>query len=52
MISHEKIDIFTANKILFIQPHPDDNELFAGGTVAKLVDNNIEVHYLSITNGG
>jgi LmbE family N-acetylglucosaminyl deacetylase len=33
------------NKILFLGPHPDDAEFSSGGTIAKLVENNIEIHY-------
>ncbi|MFC4411785.1 PIG-L deacetylase family protein [Chungangia koreensis] len=37
-------------RALFIQPHPDDNDISAGGTVAKLVNSGTEVHYLTITD--
>jgi len=33
------------NKVLFLGPHPDDAEFSSGGTIAKLVENNIEIHY-------
>ncbi|MBM7680938.1 LmbE family N-acetylglucosaminyl deacetylase [Pullulanibacillus pueri] len=38
-------------RALFIQPHPDDNEIGAGATIAKLIADGIEVHYLTVTNG-
>src|SRR4051794_39957583 len=38
-------------RALFIQPHPDDNDISAGGTIAKLVDQGVEVHYLTVTDG-
>lgn len=49
------IDIPSLDKIkraLFIQPHPDDNEIGAGATVAKLTSGGAEVHYLTVTDGG
>lgn len=36
---------------LFIQPHPDDNEIGAGGTIAKLVKKGIPVYGLTVTEG-
>lgn len=33
------------NKVLFLGPHPDDAEFSSGGTIAKLLENNIEIHY-------
>jgi len=36
---------------LAIQAHPDDVDLSCGGTVAKLVRDGHEVHYLSATSG-
>lgn len=38
-------------RALVIQPHPDDNEIGMGGTVAKLVQDGAEVIYLTVTNG-
>ena len=38
-------------KYLFIGPHPDDIEVGAGGTVAKLCRMGKEVHFLVITDG-
>ena len=28
-------------KALFIQPHPDDNQIGAGGTIAMLIDSGV-----------
>lgn len=36
---------------LFIQPHPDDNEIGAGGTMTKLVKMGIPVYGLTVTEG-
>ena len=36
---------------LFIQPHPDDNEIGAGGTMARLVSNGCKVYCLTVTDG-
>jgi LmbE family N-acetylglucosaminyl deacetylase len=44
-------DIFTCKKALFIQPHPDDNEVSAGGTIAKLTRSGHEVVFLTVTDG-
>lgn len=34
-------------RALFIQPHPDDNQIAAGGTIAKLIDQGVEVYELT-----
>lgn len=44
-------EILTARRALCIQPHPDDNEIGMGGTVAALAARGCEVHYLTVTNG-
>lgn len=36
---------------LFVQPHPDDNEIGAGGTMIKLVQMGIPVYGLTVTEG-
>jgi len=36
-------------KVLVLAPHTDDGELGAGGTIAKLVENNVEVHYAAFS---
>lgn len=38
-------------KALCIQPHPDDNEVGMGDGIAKLVQEGVEVHYLTVTDG-
>jgi LmbE family N-acetylglucosaminyl deacetylase len=40
----------TVKRALFIQPHPDDNEIGAGGTIAYLVDRGVEVYGLTATD--
>ncbi|HOU10169.1 MAG TPA: PIG-L family deacetylase [Clostridiales bacterium] len=35
-------------RALFIQPHPDDNQIAAGGTIAKLVASGVEVFELTV----
>ena len=37
--------------ILIIGPHPDDQELGMGGTIAKLVRQGHKVHLVDMTNG-
>jgi LmbE family N-acetylglucosaminyl deacetylase len=37
--------------LLCIQPHPDDNEVGAGGTIAKLVRQGCHITYLTVTDG-
>ena len=44
-----KIDSF--NTYLFVGPHPDDIEIGAGATVAKLIKLNKEIHFLICTDG-
>ena len=43
--------LFPAQRVLCIQPHPDDNEVGAGAVIAKLADSGAEIAYLTITNG-
>lgn len=40
-----------AKRVLCVQPHPDDNEIGAGGTIAWLASLGIEVVYLTVTDG-
>lgn len=44
-------DISAPSRILCIQPHPDDNEIAMGGTIAALAKKGCHVEYLTITNG-
>ena len=37
--------------LLCIQPHPDDNEVGAGATIAKLAGNGCRITYLTVTDG-
>lgn len=43
-------DITKAKKVLFVQPHPDDNQIGAGGTIAYLRSLGIEVYELTVTD--
>jgi LmbE family N-acetylglucosaminyl deacetylase len=42
---------FTPERALVITPHPDDAEVWAGGTIAKWVRAGAEVHYVLCTDG-
>jgi LmbE family N-acetylglucosaminyl deacetylase len=46
----EKPDLMTAKRILAVQPHYDDNDIAAGGTLAALAENGAEIHYLTVTD--
>lgn len=50
LISIPNIEL--SKKILAVQPHPDDLELFAGGTLAKMAEKGIEITYITVTKGG
>ena len=43
-------DLFAAKRILCIQPHYDDNDIAAAGTIARLTAQGSEVIYLTVTN--
>jgi LmbE family N-acetylglucosaminyl deacetylase len=43
-------DIFAAKRILCIQPHYDDNDIAAGGTLALLQQNGADLFYLTATD--
>ena len=45
-----KPDLLTARVILAVQPHYDDNDMGAGGTLAALANAGAEIYYLTITN--
>jgi LmbE family N-acetylglucosaminyl deacetylase len=38
-------------KVMCVQPHPDDTDVAAGGTVAKLAARGVEVVYVTLTDG-
>jgi LmbE family N-acetylglucosaminyl deacetylase len=40
------------HNVLCILPHPDDGEIGAGGTIAKLKASGSKVTYLMVTEGG
>ena len=43
---------FAPERALVITPHPDDAEMWAGGTIAKWVKAGADVHYVLCTDGG
>jgi len=43
-------DIFTAKRILCIQPHYDDNDIAAAGILTSLAKNGAELIYLTVTD--
>jgi LmbE family N-acetylglucosaminyl deacetylase len=43
-------DIFSAKRVLAIQPHYDDNDIAAGGTLARLSAAGARVDYLTVTD--
>lgn len=44
-------DLSGCRTVLCIQPHPDDNEVGIGGTIASFAQQGCEIHYLTVTNG-
>lgn len=51
--NHENVSlkIFDdARRVLCVQPHYDDNDIAAGGTLAALHDRGIEIYYLTVTD--
>lgn len=44
-------ELMQAKSILFIQPHPDDLEIGAGATIARLTGKGIPVSCLTVTDG-
>lgn len=44
-------DLESAKSALCVQPHPDDNEVGAGATIAKLASQGCEITYLTVTDG-
>ncbi len=45
-------DLESARCLLCVQPHPDDNEVGAGGTICKLARAGARVIYVTVTDGG
>ena len=45
-----KPDIFAARRVLCVQPHYDDNDIGAGGTLARLQAGGADLCYLTVTN--
>ncbi|MCC6956023.1 MAG: PIG-L family deacetylase, partial [Anaerolineales bacterium] len=43
-------DLFSARRVLCVQPHYDDNDIAAGGTIARLKSAGAEVVYLTVTD--
>ena len=43
-------DLSKAERVLFVQPHPDDNQIGAGGTIAWLRSLGVEVYELTVTD--
>lgn len=43
-------DIFSARRVLCIQPHYDDNDIGAGGTIARLSQAGARIYYLTVTD--
>ncbi len=44
-------DLMKAKRLLAFSPHPDDNEVGAGGTIARLINEGCEVIYVVATVG-
>lgn len=45
-----KPEVMTARRVLAIQPHYDDNDIAAGGSLAALARAGAEIHYLTVTD--
>jgi LmbE family N-acetylglucosaminyl deacetylase len=43
-------DLRQARRVLCVQPHYDDNDIGAGGTIAALAAAGAEIHYLTVTD--
>ena len=44
-------DLLAARRVLAVQPHPDDNEIGAGATLARLADLGAQIRYVTVTDG-
>jgi LmbE family N-acetylglucosaminyl deacetylase len=49
-VSDHIASLLAARRILCVQPHYDDNDLAAGGTIARLADAGAEIHYLTVAD--
>lgn len=45
-------NLLNCKSLLCVQPHPDDNEVGAGATIAKLSQKGCDITYLTVTDGG
>jgi LmbE family N-acetylglucosaminyl deacetylase len=43
-------ELFSAKRVLCVQPHYDDNDIGAGGTLVRLAQSGAEIFYLTVTN--
>ena len=43
-------DLFSAKQVLCIQPHYDDNDIAAGGTIRLLREQGAEISYITVTD--
>lgn len=43
-------DIFSAKRVLCVQPHYDDNDIAAAGVLKRLEQNGAEIFYLTVTD--
>lgn len=44
-------EVLEAKRVVCVQPHPDDNEVGAGGTIKTLTSKGCEVAYITVTDG-
>ena len=50
-MNSQHFDFSKVKRCLFVAPHPDDNEIGAGGFIRYLLDNKREVYTLVVTDG-
>ena len=43
-------NVSTNNVVLVLSPHTDDGELSAGGTIARLIENGADIHYIAFSS--
>lgn len=46
-----ELDLLAAERVVLVAPHPDDEVLGAGGTLALLAGRGAEVHVVAVTDG-